>query len=128
MSGKRSANGIATFSKKEYEDYQESLSSRKEWPGINIRAGKSKFIWLRFQIHRHVTSILTSASRVTLNVPMLIMELFRLVPFREGRYVNFHPFNMPHIKVRKIELVGTVMKVKRNINNLVLTSKARGEV
>lgn len=44
MSGKRSANGIATFSKEEYDDYQKYLSSRKEWPGINVRAGEGKFI------------------------------------------------------------------------------------
>jgi len=56
------------------------------------------------------------------------MELYRLVPYKEGRYVDFHPFNMPYIKVRKIELVGTVRNVKRNVNNLFLTSKARGKM
>jgi len=56
------------------------------------------------------------------------MELHRLVPYKEGRYVDFHPFNMPYIKVRKIELVGTVTNVKRNVNNLFLTSKARGKM
>lgn len=56
---------------------------------------------------------------------MLIVELYRLVPYKEGRYVQFHPFNMPNVKLRKIEVVGTVMNVKRNVNNLFLTSKAR---
>jgi len=56
---------------------------------------------------------------------MLIMELYRLVPYKEGRYIDFHPFNMPNIKVHKIELVGTVTRVKRNVNNLFLTSKER---
>lgn len=69
-----------------------------------------------------------SDSRMTLNIPMLIMELYRLVPYKEGRYVHFHPFNMPYIKVRKIELVGIVTNVKRNVNNLFLTSKARGMI
>lgn len=59
-----------------------------------------------------------------LNVPILIMELYRLVPYKKGRYVHFHPFNMPNIEVRKIELVGTVTNVKRNVNNLFLTGKA----
>jgi len=59
---------------------------------------------------------------------MLIMELYRLVPYKEGRYVHFHPFNMPYIKVRKIELVGTVTNVKRNVNTLFLTSKTRGKM
>lgn len=54
---------------------------------------------------------------------MLIMELYRLVPYKEGRYIQFHPFNMPHIKIRKIEVVGVVTKVKHNVNNLFLTSK-----
>lgn len=31
--------GIATFTKEEYNNYQKSLLSRKEWPGININAG-----------------------------------------------------------------------------------------
>ncbi|XP_025074516.1 uncharacterized protein LOC105429051 [Pogonomyrmex barbatus] len=99
MSDKKSANCITTFSKEEYTDYQKYLSSKQEWPGINVKAD----------------------SRATLNVPVLIMELFRLVPYKEGRYVHFHPFNMPYIKVRKIELVGTVRNVKRNANNLSLT-------
>ncbi|XP_012534711.1 uncharacterized protein LOC105835731 [Monomorium pharaonis] len=99
MSGKKLGMSIAAFSKEEYDSYQESLSSRKEWPGVNVRPD----------------------SRAMLNVPMLIMELYRLVPYKEGRYVHFHPFNMPYIKVRKIELVGTVMNVKRNVNNLILT-------
>ena len=53
------------------------------------------------------------------------MELYRLVPYKEGRYIDFHPFNMPHIKVHKIELVGIVTHVKHNVNNLFLTSKER---
>lgn len=60
---------------------------------------------------------------MTLNTPMLIMELYRLVPYKEGRYIQFHPFNMPYIKIRKTELVGIVTNVKRNSNNLFLTSK-----
>lgn len=62
---------------------------------------------------------------MTLNTPMLIMELYRLVPYKEDRYIHFHPFNMPYIKVRKIELVGIVTNVKRNVNNLFLTSKTK---
>ncbi|XP_029161939.1 uncharacterized protein LOC114933488 [Nylanderia fulva] len=99
MSDKKLANGIVAFSKEEYDDYQKSLSSKKEWPGINASSG----------------------SQMTLNTPMLIMELYRLVPYKEGRYVHFHPFNMPYIKVRKIELVGIVTNVKRNVNHLFLT-------
>lgn len=68
---------------------------------------------------------IVSDVRVTLNIPMFIMELYRLIPYKEGRYVNFHPFNMPHIKIRKIDLVGIVTNIKRNINNLFLTSKIR---
>lgn len=55
---------------------------------------------------------------------MLIIELYRLVPYKQGRYVNFHPFNMPSITVRKIEIVGIVTNVKRNVNSLFLTSRA----
>ena len=74
----------------------------------------------------HVTmSILFSDSRMTLNIPMLIMELYRLIPYKEGRYIDFHPFNMPYIKVHKIELVGIVTCVKQNVSNLFLTSKER---
>jgi len=58
-----------------------------------------------------------------LNIPMLIMELYRLVPYKEDRYVQFHPFNMPYIKVHKIEVVGLVTNVKRNTNTLFLTSE-----
>ncbi|XP_071565420.1 uncharacterized protein [Temnothorax nylanderi] len=105
MSSGKSASGIATFSKEEYDDYQRSLSSKKEWPGIR------------------------AASRMTLNTSMLIMELYRLVPYKEGHYVQFHPFNMPLIKIRKIEIVGIVMNVKRNVNNLFLTIEdGTGEV
>lgn len=99
MSDKKLVNGIVAFSKEKYDDYQKCLSSKKEWPGINVNAG----------------------SQMTLNVPILIMELYRLVPYKEGRYVHFHPFNMPNIKVRKIELVGIVTNVKRDVNNLSLT-------
>lgn len=128
MSGKKSARGITAFGRKEYDDHQKFLSSRMEWPGLNVRDGEGKICSTEI-IQIHVTvSILISDSRVTFNGSMLIMELYRLVPFKDGRYVNFHPFNMPHVKVRKIELVGTVMKVKRNVNNLVLKSKARGKV
>ncbi|XP_070149723.1 uncharacterized protein [Polyergus mexicanus] len=99
MSDKKIVNRIVPISKEEYDDYQKSFSSKKEWPGINVNAD----------------------SRMTLNIPMLIMELYRLVPYKEGRYIHFHPFNMPYIKVRKIELVGIVTNVKRNVNNLFLT-------
>ncbi|XP_072767556.1 uncharacterized protein [Anoplolepis gracilipes] len=99
MFEKKLVNGIVALSKEEYDDYQKSLSLKKEWCGINVSAD----------------------SRMTLNVPMLIMELYRLVPYKEGRYVHFHPFNMPYIKVRKIELVGVVTNVKHNVNNLFLT-------
>jgi len=58
---------------------------------------------------------------------MLIMELYRLVPYKEGRYVQFHPFNMPYIKIRKIEVVGIVTTVKHNVNNLFLTSKIKNK-
>lgn len=56
---------------------------------------------------------------------MLVMELYRLVPYKEDRYVHFHPFNMPHIKVRKIDLIGVVTNIRRNANNLSLTSKTK---
>lgn len=52
------------------------------------------------------------------------MELYRLVPYKEDHYVHFHPFNMPHIKVRKIDLIGIVTNITRNANDLFLTSKA----
>ncbi|KYN19525.1 PREDICTED: uncharacterized protein LOC108761382 [Trachymyrmex cornetzi] len=99
MSNEKSVKGITVFSRVEYDNHQKSLSTKKEWPGINIRTD----------------------SRTTLNIPVLIMELYRLVPYKEGRYIDFHPFNMPHIKVHKIELVGIVMHVKHNVNNLFLT-------
>lgn len=70
------------------------------------------------------TSTLITDSQVMLNIPMLITELYRLVPYKKGRYVNFHPFNMPNVEVHKIELIGTVRDVKRNVTNLFLTSKA----
>lgn len=54
---------------------------------------------------------------------MLIMELHRLVPYKKDCYVNFHPFNMPYIKVRKIELVGSVTHIRHSTDNLILTSE-----
>jgi len=68
MSGKRLVKGIATFSKEEYDDYQKSLSSRKEWPGVNIRVGEGKFISSGPRACDNV--ILISDSRLTLNIPM----------------------------------------------------------
>lgn len=41
MSDKKLVNGIVAFSKEKYDDYQKCLSSKKEWPGINVNAGKS---------------------------------------------------------------------------------------
>ncbi|XP_032668133.1 uncharacterized protein LOC116842686 isoform X2 [Odontomachus brunneus] len=99
MSEIKLINGIVAFNKKEYNHYLMHLSSEKEWPGININVD----------------------SRVTLNIPMLIMELYRLVPYKEDRYVHFHPFNMPYIKVRKIDLIGIVTNIRRHANNLSLT-------
>lgn len=40
MSDKKLVKGIVALSKEEYDDYQKSLSSKKEWPGININSGK----------------------------------------------------------------------------------------
>lgn len=131
MTGERSVNGITTFRKEEYDEYQESLSSKKEWPGLNIRSGEVSltsfliyFLAEMLDATGYVAmSILISDSQTMLNIPMLIMELYRLVPYKKGRYVQFHPFNMPNVEVRKIELVGTVTNITCNVNNLFLTSK-----
>lgn len=72
-------SSLVTFNEAEYNNYQKSLASKKEWPGITVN--------------------ITKDSRMTLNTPMLIMELYRLVPYKEGRYIHFHPFNMPYIKI-----------------------------
>lgn len=51
VTGERSADGIITFSKEEYDDCQESLSSKKEWPGINVKSGEVLFLiytWFGF--------------------------------------------------------------------------------
>ncbi|XP_070522325.1 uncharacterized protein [Cardiocondyla obscurior] len=106
MLGGRTANGITTFSRDEYDDHQKTLSSKKEWPGVNIKTG----------------------SQVTFNGPMLVMELHRLVPFKDNRYISFHPFNMPYIKVRKIELVGIVTNVKHSVKDLFLTKDGTGVI
>lgn len=47
--------------------------------------------------------------------PMLIMELNRLVPFLAGDYVQFHVLNMPHVKIKKIEIIGFVVAVSENV-------------
>ncbi|XP_020290039.1 uncharacterized protein LOC109857777 [Pseudomyrmex gracilis] len=87
------------FSKEQYDEYQEYLTTKKEWPGINVN----------------------DVSTVTLNLPMLIMELHRLVPYKKDSYVHFCPHNMPNVRIRKIELVGSVTSIKRIDNMLYLT-------
>lgn len=56
---------------------------------------------------------------------MLIMELHRLVPYKKDSYVHFCPHNMPNVRIRKIELVGSVTSIKRIDNMLYLTSKQK---
>lgn len=73
------------------------------------------------QLFFRLMVLIDRVSDATLNVPMLVMELYRLVPRKEDRYVHFHPFNMPRVKVRKIELMGTVANVRRDANHLFLT-------
>lgn len=132
MSDKSLTNGIVTFSKKEVEDYQKYLSSRKEWPGICIQPNKGKiialaetFICLRFDVVSIYKQFSILDKLVALNIVMLIMELYRLVPFKEGRYINFHPFNMPYVKIRRIEVVGVVTSIKQLADSLSLTSKIK---
>lgn len=43
MTDKKLVNGMISFNKEEYDDYQKSLSSEKEWPGINVNAGKIQY-------------------------------------------------------------------------------------
>ncbi|XP_011157827.1 uncharacterized protein LOC105194547 isoform X2 [Solenopsis invicta] len=90
MAGEKLAKGITTFSKEEYDYYQKFISSKKEWPGLKIRTD----------------------SQVRCNIPMIIMELYRLVPYKEGSYIHFHPLNMPNVKVCKIELTGMIISIK----------------
>jgi len=40
MSDKELTGGIVTFSEAEYNDYQESLALKEEWPGIKVNAAK----------------------------------------------------------------------------------------
>lgn len=130
-------SSLVTFNEAEYNNYQKSLASKKEWPGItvNITKGtvKSKVFLILTFIYKFQLLVTFSLllkfvipdSRMTLNTPMLIMELYRLVPYKEGRYIHFHPFNMPYIKIRKIELVGIVTNIKNSASNLFLTSKKK---
>ncbi|XP_076642433.1 uncharacterized protein LOC143353188 [Halictus rubicundus] len=52
--------------------------------------------------------------RIMVFEPFLIMELNRLVPFLEDNYVRFHVLNMPHIVVKKIEIMGFVLSVSED--------------
>lgn len=56
-------------------------------------------------------------SQIVICAPFLIAELNRFVPYLEltsknYKNVKFHPLNMPHIKIGKIEIVGVVLDVK----------------
>ncbi|EFN79514.1 hypothetical protein EAI_00133 [Harpegnathos saltator] len=111
MSGKTLINSMVAFSRREYDDFQMHLSSMTEWPGINISVDKGKlhvhnlfrdgticrkdYVLIQLIAQNCVLDL-----HATLNIPMLIMELYRLIPYKEDRYVHFHPFNMPHIKSR----------------------------
>jgi len=58
MSDEQSANGITTFSRDEYDDHQKSVSSKKEWPGINVRSGEGNiFSWSYSNLLKDVTTI-----------------------------------------------------------------------
>ncbi|XP_043249666.1 uncharacterized protein LOC122395835 isoform X2 [Colletes gigas] len=59
-------------------------------------------------IHKRKTD---SKGKITIYEPFLIMELNRFVPYLENNCVKFHPLNMPHIKIGKIEIVGFVMSI-----------------
>ena len=39
------------------------------------------------------------------------MELQRLVPIYGNPHPRTHVFNMPHLKLREVELVGTIRKI-----------------
>ena len=71
-------------------DFPQYLSDEKEW--VNFK-------------HKNVED------NIEIFEPFLIMELYRFIPYFEGKHVKFHPLNMPYIKIRKIEIVGFVIDV-----------------
>ncbi|XP_048506053.1 uncharacterized protein LOC105689093 isoform X2 [Athalia rosae] len=44
-------------------------------------------------------------------VPLLIAEIFRLVPYIGEQYIQFHPKNMPEVKIDRIEVIGIVTNI-----------------
>ncbi|XP_046422204.1 uncharacterized protein LOC124180565 isoform X1 [Neodiprion fabricii] len=42
------------------------------------------------------------------SLPLLISEVYRLIPYIGSEYVHFHPKNMPDVKIDKIEIIGIV--------------------
>lgn len=48
MSDEMLVNDFTTFNKEKFNDYQKYLSSKKEWPGININIDKSKIKLVRY--------------------------------------------------------------------------------
>ena len=55
MSNEKSMKGITVFSRKEYDNHQKFLSTKKEWPGINVRTGKGKFIRLEWTSKNNIS-------------------------------------------------------------------------
>ncbi|XP_068992729.1 uncharacterized protein [Neodiprion pinetum] len=59
-------------------------SADKEWPGFEVPGNENA------------------------SLPLLISEVYRLIPYIGSEYVHFHPKNMPDVKIDKIEIIGIV--------------------
>lgn len=75
-------------------DYPFYLSEKEEWV--------------------HCKRLKNVKGKIKICEPFLIMELNRFVPYLENKYVKFHPLNMPHLKIGKIEIMGFVIYVSQD--------------
>ncbi|XP_031826996.2 uncharacterized protein LOC116424572 [Nomia melanderi] len=68
--------------------------------------------WVHFRNRKHYKGKVTIVSE-----PFLIMELNRFVPYVKGKYVNFHPLNMPYVSIGKIQILGFVIATFEDVRS-----------
>ncbi|KAG7197734.1 hypothetical protein KM043_001560 [Ampulex compressa] len=83
----------------EHYAYQEYLFEQREWPGYNESRNASR------------------GSRIVLSKPFLLMELSRLIPYLENDRVQFHPLNVPDVKIGKIQIAAQVMEIWEDVED-----------
>lgn len=102
-------------------------SGDEEWPGYKALSKSFPSLQACFSISLYNVFIISWYKDFTdsknASLPLLISEIYRLIPYIGSEYVQFHPKNMPEVKIEKIEIVGIVTEKLRMAKYTSYTGK-----